>query len=173
MTAEPDTHFATVLTLPLIMVLQLSFDSTKNHLIKPEIFSLEPWMNGPTKFGGSHGRLWLSGLLESLLDLDGPHTSLRTHWETLMQTPPSEASHCWPVLVRVSRDAAHVGCSLGGHEWGSLAESTVSRHATHINKGNLCKGTTQRLSPKPVVPALKEPKTCPGCRVSSGPAWKT
>lgn len=74
MTAEPDTHFATVLTLPLIMVLQLSFDSTKNHLIKPEIFSLEPWMNGPTKFGGSHGRLWLSGLLESLLDLDGaPH----------------------------------------------------------------------------------------------------
>lgn len=129
MTAEPDTYFATVLTLPLIMVLQLSFGSTKKHLVKPEIFSLEPWMNGPTKIGGSHGRLWLSGLLESLLDLDRPHTSLRTHWETLMQTPPSEASHCWPVLVHFSRDTtAHVGCrALVDMSGESLAESTVSR----------------------------------------------
>lgn len=82
MIAETDASFATVLTPPLIMVLQQSFGSTKNHFMNPEIFSLEPWMNGPTKTGGSHGRgLGFLGLLSLFLILMGPH------WETLMQAP--------------------------------------------------------------------------------------
>lgn len=74
MTAETGT-FCYSSTLPLITVLQMSFGSTKNHVIKLEIFSLEPWMSGTTKINESWKTPWISGLLESLVDLEGPHTS--------------------------------------------------------------------------------------------------